>query len=349
MSEARSGRDSESHQVEPPRVAPNAPNAQNPQVECLLSVKELFDQLVTTIKRDQPVATPSRAPIDQLSQHRAYTFADTIEEKLEEAEYWIERTTQILTKQLQCLDEHKLECAIALLADEALSWWETTTLTAPAEKVTWSFFVEEFKKKYISDQYLADHRKYFLHLEQGNKPIELYVAEFCKYSKYGAEYIKSEKDKCRRFTDGLNGNLSPMFTALEIEDFQILLNRIIATEAKMKVAEKENNESKSIKKRKMDGNPQGQSKKAKYQNESSMTYTPAPRSNFIPRPQSLNKPSVPVIFGNSSGKSERILPCEFGQNRHKGQCRIQSNLCYACGGDDHFIRDCPQSAQKASA
>ncbi|KAL4274096.1 hypothetical protein GQ457_13G014580 [Hibiscus cannabinus] len=191
MSEARLGRHSESHQdssnegdsvrmednptrqaksrnpvqspeqTEPPREALNVQNAQNPQVECLLSVKELFDQLVTTIKRDQPVATSSRAPINKLSEHRAYTFAGTIEEKPEEAEYWIERTTQILTKQLQCSDEHKLECAIDILADEALSWWETTTLTAPTENVPWSFFVEEFKKKYISDQYLADRRKYF--------------------------------------------------------------------------------------------------------------------------------------------------------------------------------------------
>ncbi|KAL4295572.1 hypothetical protein GQ457_12G012650 [Hibiscus cannabinus] len=74
MSEARLGRDSESHrgssdegdsirmeenptrqagprnlvqppeQAEPLRAAPNVPNAQNPQVECLLSVKELFEK-----------------------------------------------------------------------------------------------------------------------------------------------------------------------------------------------------------------------------------------------------------------------------------------------------------------
>ncbi|KAK8990683.1 hypothetical protein V6N11_028648 [Hibiscus sabdariffa] len=83
MSEARLGQDSESHrgssdegnsirmeenptrqagtrnfvqppeQAEPLRAAPNVPNAQNPQVECLLTAKELFDQLVTKTKRDQ--------------------------------------------------------------------------------------------------------------------------------------------------------------------------------------------------------------------------------------------------------------------------------------------------------
>ncbi|KAL4296401.1 hypothetical protein GQ457_12G015750 [Hibiscus cannabinus] len=104
----------------------------------------------------------------------------------EEAEYWLERTTQIVTKKLACSDEHKLECAIALLSDEALSWWETTTLTTQEEKVTWKFFIEEFKKKYISDQYLNDRRTRFLHLKQATKPIEQYVVEFHKYCKYGA-------------------------------------------------------------------------------------------------------------------------------------------------------------------
>ncbi|KAL4303180.1 hypothetical protein GQ457_10G011800 [Hibiscus cannabinus] len=135
------------------------------QRECLLGMKEMFNQLVTNLKQDPPTtpvaAAPNRAPIEKLAQHRAYTFAGSVEEKPEEAEYWLERTTQILTKQLPCSDEHKLECVVALLADEALSWWETTTLTAPTESVTLDFFVKEFKKKYISEQYLADRQKKF--------------------------------------------------------------------------------------------------------------------------------------------------------------------------------------------
>ncbi|KAL4346550.1 hypothetical protein GQ457_17G009240 [Hibiscus cannabinus] len=162
----------------------------------------MYEQLVSNHKQDRPnaqvVAAPCRATIEKLSQHRAYTSAGTIEEKSEEAEYWLERTTQIVTKQLACSDEHKLECVIALLTDKALSWWETTTLTAPAMKVTWNFFVKEFKKKYISEQCLNDLRNRFLHLKLANKPIEQYVAEFCKYCKYGVEYVKTEKDKCRK-------------------------------------------------------------------------------------------------------------------------------------------------------
>ncbi|KAL4279699.1 hypothetical protein GQ457_03G015170 [Hibiscus cannabinus] len=183
----------------------------------------MFDQLVSNLRQEhlvvQAVVAPTRVPIEKLPQHQGYTFARTIEEKPEEAEYWLERTTQIVIKHLACSGEHKLECSIALLSEEALSWWETTTLTAPAEKIMWKFFVEEFKKKYISEQYLNDRRNRFLHLKQANKPIEQYVAEFCKYCKYGAGYIKTRKDKCRKFTDGLNDDFFPTFTAMVIDDF----------------------------------------------------------------------------------------------------------------------------------
>ncbi|KAL4285109.1 hypothetical protein GQ457_16G017030 [Hibiscus cannabinus] len=161
---------------EPTQAQQNIPDVQAVQRENLLSMKGMFDQLVSNLRQEnhviQAVVAPSRAPIEKLSQHRGYTFAGTIEEKPKEAEYWLVRITQIVIEQLSCSDEHKLECDVALLADEALSWWETTTLTAPAEKITWKFFVEEFKKKYISEQSLNDRRNRFLHLKQLNKPIE---------------------------------------------------------------------------------------------------------------------------------------------------------------------------------
>ncbi|KAK8985774.1 hypothetical protein V6N11_021627 [Hibiscus sabdariffa] len=222
----------------------NPPAIQVVQSECLLSTKKMFDQLVSNLKQEQPiaqvVAAPSRAPIEKLPQHRAYKFFGTIEEKPEEDEYY---------------------------------WWETTTLTAPAEKITWKFFVKVFKKKYISEQYLNDRRNRFLHLKQANKPIEQYGVEFCKYCKYGSEYIKTEKDKCRKFTDGLNDVLGPMFTAMEIKDFQILVNRAIATKAKMKVIERRKGGSRSDnRKQKRDDRSHGSYKKAKHHYGGSSSY-----------------------------------------------------------------------------
>ncbi|KAL4331844.1 hypothetical protein GQ457_07G008560 [Hibiscus cannabinus] len=312
----------------------------------------MFDQFVTNLRQGQPVnqavTAPSRAPIDKFAQHRGYPFFGTIKEKPEEAEYWLENITHIVTKQLYCSDEHKLECVVALLADEAFSWWETTTLTSPAEKITCKLFVEEFKKKHISEQYLNDYRNRFLHLKQANKPIEQYVAEFFKYCKYEAEYIKTEKDKFRKFIDGLNDELGPMFTAMEIKDFQILVNRVTGTEAKMKATERRKGGYKNDKQQKRDDRPQWSSKKAKHQHERSSAYTSAPRSQFTMKPQLVRKSSFSVMSVNSMGNSMEVPICQYCKKPHRGKCRQQSNLCYGCGGSDHYVRNCPQNANQAS-
>ncbi|KAL4281776.1 hypothetical protein GQ457_03G018790 [Hibiscus cannabinus] len=183
---------------EPVRTPQNPPDVQTIQRECFLSIKEMFDQFVTNLKQEQyvvqAVVVPSRAPIEKLLQHRAYPFAETIEVKPEEAEYWLEHITQIVTKQLSCSDEHKLECVVAFLIDEVLSWWETMTLTVPAEEITWEFFVVEFKKKYISEQHFEERRKKFLYLNQGRKPISQYASKFRNHSEYGSE----TREECSR-------------------------------------------------------------------------------------------------------------------------------------------------------
>ena len=72
-------------------------------------------------------------------------------------ENWLERTEQILV-QMYCSIEEKLECAISLLQDEAYHWWVSMVRTAPPESVTWKFFLDEFKKKYVGRIYLNNMR-----------------------------------------------------------------------------------------------------------------------------------------------------------------------------------------------
>ncbi|KAK8644553.1 hypothetical protein V6N13_123856 [Hibiscus sabdariffa] len=118
-----------------------------------------------------------------------------------------------------------------------------------------------------------------------------------------------------------------MFIAMEIDDFQTLVNRVTATEAKMKAAERRKSGYRSEKKRKRDDRPQWSSKKTKYQHERSSNYTSAPRSQFTSKPPSVNKSSFTVKSVNSMGNSEKAAPCH---------------------GSDHYILDCPQKADQAS-
>ncbi|KAL4273091.1 hypothetical protein GQ457_13G016420 [Hibiscus cannabinus] len=257
----------------------------------------------------QVVVVPSRAPIEKLLQHRAYPFAGTIEVKPEEAKYWLEHITHIVTKYLSCSDEHKLECAVAFVIDEALSWWETATLTVPAEKITWEFFMVEFKKKNISEQHFEERRKKFLYPNQGRKTISQYASKFRNYFEYGSETRgECSRQKAKRS----ESNHIPRLQSVNRPPVPI-----------------------------DDDRPQWQSKKAKYHHENPITYTLASRSNFTPRPPNDIKLDIPIDSVSSERNLGKTFPCKFCHKWNWGRCRIQYNLCYACGRDDHFIRDCP--------
>ncbi|KAL4353105.1 hypothetical protein GQ457_06G011770 [Hibiscus cannabinus] len=72
--------------------------------------------------------------------------------------------------------------------------------------------------------------------------------------------------------------------------------------------------------------PQWQSKKAKYHNENSITYTPTPRSNFTPRPPTGIELAIPKVSVSSERNLEKTLPCKFCQKWHWGLCWIQSQI-----------------------
>ncbi|KAK8616629.1 hypothetical protein V6N13_116599 [Hibiscus sabdariffa] len=83
---------------------------------------------------------------------------------------------------------------------------------------------------------------------------------------------------------------------MEIEDFQILVNRVTATEAKMKTAERRKGGGRSDnKKHKRDDISQGSYKKANNHYGGSSAYNSAHMNQFTPKPQSVNKSSFPMM------------------------------------------------------
>ena len=109
--------------------------------------------------------------------------------------------------QMHCTTEEKLECATSLLQDETYQWWVSVTRTAPPERVTWRFFLDEFKKHYVSRIYLNNMRREFHNLKQRQLSVTEYVREFTRLSKYAPEMLVSEEEKCRKFEDGLSDQI----------------------------------------------------------------------------------------------------------------------------------------------
>ena len=125
--------------------------------------------------------------------------------------------------QMHCTAEEKLECATSLLQDEAYHWWVSVTRTTPPKRVTWKFFLDEFKKHYMGHIYLSNMRREFHNLKQRQMSVTEYQREFTRLSKYAPEILVSEEEKCRRFEDGLNNHIQPHVTGFFHEEFSKIL------------------------------------------------------------------------------------------------------------------------------
>ena len=138
---------------------------------------------------------------------------------------------------MHCTAEEKLECATSLLKDEAYQWWVSVTRTAPPEKVTWRFFLDEFNKHYVGRIYLNNMRREFHNLKQRQSSVTEYVKEFTRLSKYAPEMLVSKEEKCRKFEDGLSDHIRAHVTGFCHDDFSKITTCALNVE---RVKKKEN-------------------------------------------------------------------------------------------------------------
>ena len=143
--------------------------------------------------------------------------------------------------QMHCTPDESLECATSLLQDEAYQMWVSVTRTAPSKRVTWNFFLDEFKKQYVGRIYLNNMRREFHNLRERQMSVTKYQREFTWLSKYALEILVSEDEKCCRFEDDLNDHIRAH------EDFSKIMTCALNVE-RVKKDEKERKDKRQGKK-----------------------------------------------------------------------------------------------------
>ncbi|KAA3480780.1 Protein MCM10 [Gossypium australe] len=138
------------------------PNAQPPPPPPIPQPTQVAAQVVEVVRGDKP-------PVDRIRKHGVEEFWARKDDNPEKAEFWLENTIRVFNE-LSCIPEECMKCVVSLLRDSAYQWWSTLVSVVPREKITWEFFQEEFKKKYISQRFIDHKRKEFL--------------EFVRLSKY---------------------------------------------------------------------------------------------------------------------------------------------------------------------
>ncbi|XP_052478451.1 uncharacterized protein LOC105775484 [Gossypium raimondii] len=198
-----------------------------------------------------------RPPVDKIRKQGAEEFRATKDDDAEKAEFWLENTIRVFEEL------------------SSYHWWKTLVSVVPSERVTWDFFQEEFRKKYISQRFIDQKRKEFLELKQGKMSVTEYEREFVRLSKYAREFVSTEANMCKRFEDGLNDDIRLSVGVLEIREFVVLVERACKVEDLLKEKEKGKAEAEAqdTKKRQMSKSFQSTSKRPR--ELSSGSYFPA--------------------------------------------------------------------------
>ncbi|XP_012453505.1 uncharacterized protein LOC105775540 [Gossypium raimondii] len=207
----------------------------------------------------------SKPPVDKIRKQGAEDFRANIDDDPEKAEFWLENSIWVFDE-LSCTPKECLKCAISLLKDSAYRWWKTLVSVVPKERVTWDFFQEEFRKKYISQRFIDKKCKKFLELKHGRMSMAEYERELVRLSKYAQECVSTEAIMCKRFEDGLNEYIILFVGILELKKFVVLFNRACKAEKLNKEKRKAEIEARNVRKRPMSNTFQSQLKEFKETN-----------------------------------------------------------------------------------
>ena len=98
--------------------------------------------------------TAPKIPIDIVRRHGEEEFHGLSMEESEKAEFWLEKLERVLEEVRYPLDQ-RASCVVSLLHGETYDWWNLVLKSQGIPNpMTWEFFIQEFRAKYVIDKYM---------------------------------------------------------------------------------------------------------------------------------------------------------------------------------------------------
>nr|XP_009599307.1 uncharacterized protein LOC104094989 [Nicotiana tomentosiformis] len=277
-----------------PRAMDHSTPIMTPQFQ---QMAEFFRHLAVTMSE------PSEMNFEKMRKMGGVEFEGTTDPTV--AEQSLEHMERVF-EQLECTNAAKFKYDISLLQKDAYDWWVSVpNAKAKPPVLTWDDFVKAFRAKYVPPVYCDAKKKEFLNLRQGSMSIAEYQQNFLMLSRYAGGIIDGERDKCRRFEEGLNGYIRKSVAILQLEDFSKPISATLTWER----INKEEASRRENKFRKGNSDYGGPSKKG-------------------------NTPTY------GQGKTYTPTCSQCGKNYY-GVCRRAFGACFNCGSMDHKVKDCP--------
>ena len=119
-----------------------------------------------------------------------------------EAQEWLEELEGILDN-LDTEEEDRMTFTEFLLQGEARTWWKMEKEKPDGGKYTWTEFQDIFLQCYFPTSVCEQKEQDFLYLRQRNLSVMEYDREFRRLAKFAKGLVVIDKDRMKRFINGL--------------------------------------------------------------------------------------------------------------------------------------------------
>ncbi|XP_017639734.1 uncharacterized protein LOC108481070 [Gossypium arboreum] len=149
---------------------------------------------------------------------------------------------------------------------------------------------------------------------------------------------------CKHFEERLNEDIKLLIRILEIREFAMLAGQAKKADDLSIEKKQAERETQIPSKRFMSKSQPSTSKKSRSYHErftSSVGHIGKERSSK----HSKSRTSSPSAASVESGGNPKPR-CNVCNKLHYGECRMKSGACFRCGSLHHFLKECPERAEK---
>ncbi|GMI84865.1 hypothetical protein HRI_002155800 [Hibiscus trionum] len=114
---------------------------------------------------------------------------------------------------------------VSMLNGNARTWWESIMSNVPSYQLTWDFFKERFKNRFLGERFLRERCQAFKDLVQDTMTVAEYEIQFLELLKYGIGLVSTEKDKYDKFLEGLRIGIRDRVATHHDQVFKDLVDR----------------------------------------------------------------------------------------------------------------------------